>query len=221
MARKFFIFGKIMNRNKFSIYIKAIKRGNAMILKIKWFRKSNLISCLFIVGFSTAMVSCITDDEEGAELERTEPVEDEPMAEAASAPGAGTEETKPVDAAPLSPQSPQVSPVATPPAPSSEQQAQSTLNSAGSHRRVMYVKQNGTSVRATADKAGKVIAKLNKGDHLLVNIEGEWARTDEGKFISIEDLSEKGIGRGVRQAPKWSGSQSKTSKKTKENKSQK
>jgi hypothetical protein len=71
-------------------------------------------------------------------------------------------------------------------------------------RRVMYVKVNGAVLRETADPKGKALGKLDKGDHILVTVEGDWARTDDGKYISAKVLSDKGIGRGKKDA-RWSG----------------
>jgi hypothetical protein len=70
-------------------------------------------------------------------------------------------------------------------------------------RRVMYVKANKTALRASADKNAKAVGTLNRGDHILVNIEGEWARTDDGKYISMSQLSDKGIGRKAAKKAKW------------------
>ncbi|MCX6124074.1 MAG: hypothetical protein NTV34_04905 [Proteobacteria bacterium] len=38
-----------------------------------------------------------------------------------------------------------------------------------------------------------MVGRLNKGDHVLVDIAGEWARTSEGHFVSMNSLIEKGI----------------------------
>lgn len=75
-------------------------------------------------------------------------------------------------------------------------------------RRVMYVKFDGVAMREAADGKSKIVGKLNKGDHLLVNIEGDWSRTDDGKFVKTKSLSEKGIGRGKKDASWSAGSSS-------------
>lgn len=83
--------------------------------------------------------------------------------------------------------------------------APSTVAPSGSAtRRVLYVKTNGTAVREKPENNARVLSKLDRGDHLLVNIEGEWARTDQGGYISMKALSEKGIGR-TRAAVRWRG----------------
>ena len=71
-------------------------------------------------------------------------------------------------------------------------------------RRVMYVKSSGTPVREKANSKAKILNKLNRGDHILVNIEGEWARLDQGGYIAMKGLSEKGIA-PVKGAVRWSG----------------
>ncbi len=77
-------------------------------------------------------------------------------------------------------------------------------STASSSRRVMYVKVDGAVLRDSPDASGQVASKLSKGDHMLVTIEGDWARTDSGKFISMKSLSEKGVGK-KKSKPRWSG----------------
>lgn len=85
-------------------------------------------------------------------------------------------------------------------APSESPSMQQPMNSS---RRVLYVKVGGAKI---FDKAGggSVVGKLKKGDHMLVNVEGDWARTDDEKFISMKNLSSKGVGR-AKPAAAWSG----------------
>lgn len=127
------------------------------------------------------------------------------------------EAEEPVDAAPQASTKPEAVPsssVALPGAAESSGSAQvSTVQSSApaapaammnSSRRVMYVKVDGAVLRDKADPKAKVIGKLDKGDHLLVSVEGDWAHTDDGKFISTKVLSDKGIGRKKNGAA-WSG----------------
>ena len=79
-----------------------------------------------------------------------------------------------------------------------------------STRRVLYVKAGGAKVYDKAAK-GAVVGKLSKGNHLLVTVEGDWARTDDGRFIPMSSLSMKGVGRLKSQA-NWSGGSKKSHK---------
>jgi hypothetical protein len=71
-------------------------------------------------------------------------------------------------------------------------------------RRVMYVKFDGVAMREKPDSKSKKIGKLNRGDHVLVSIEGDWACTEAGKYIALKGLSERGVGPGKKEAT-WSG----------------
>ncbi len=70
-------------------------------------------------------------------------------------------------------------------------------------RRVLYVKSSGTAVREKPEANARILSKLDKGDHLLVDIQGDWARTEQGGYIAMKALSEKGIGRS-KSAVRWS-----------------
>ena len=132
----------------------------------------------------TGLTACTSSNEDDATLEMKEPVD--------AAPAESTvPEAKPSSSVAV-PQSPAA--VAAPvPGP--------LMNTS---RRVMYVKVGGAVLRENAEPKAKVVGKLEKGDHLLVTVEGDWARTDDGKFVSTKVLSEKGIGRGKKDAA-WSG----------------
>lgn len=94
-------------------------------------------------------------------------------------------------------------PAASAPAPVQQEQITTPLDgpapttppafSGSATRRVLYVKANGTPVREKANSKATVLSKLKRGDHLLVNIEGDWARLDQGGYIAMKALSEKGI----------------------------
>jgi hypothetical protein len=146
--------------------------------------------------------SCASKNENDESLEATEPTEAAPQAaidSAAKQPeasgAAATSSTPSGDLLSSDPTS--ASAAATPGANAS------TATMPASGRRVMYVKVSGAALRETPDPKGKVAAILDKGDHMLVTIEGEWARTDDGKFVSMKVLSDKGVGRGKKDAT-WS-----------------
>ena len=132
----------------------------------------------------TGLTACTSSNEDDATLEMKEPVD--------AAPAESTvPEAKPSSSVAV-PQGPAA--VAAPvPGP--------LMNTS---RRVMYVKVDGAVLRENAEPKAKVVGKLEKGDHLLVTVEGDWARTDDGKFVSTKVLSDKGIGRGKKDAA-WSG----------------
>jgi len=140
-----------------------------------------------------ALNACSSGNEDDATLEMKEPVE--AVAVESAAPEANPSSSVAIPAAAAETSSaPGTAPVAMP-------SAGSAMNTS---RRVMYVKVDGAVVREKAEPKAKVVGKLEKGDHLLVTLEGDWARTDDGKFISAKVLSEKGIGRDKKDAT-WSG----------------
>ena len=156
-------------------------------------KKQILILGAFAISGLTA---CSSGKEDDSSLEMKEPVEAAPAASATADAAAASsvvvakEETAVATPAPAA----KVAPV-----PSSG--AGQVMNTS---RRVMYVKVNGAVMRERAEPKAKVVGKLEKGDHLLVSIEGDWAKTDDGKFISVKVLSEKGVGR-VKKGATWSG----------------
>jgi hypothetical protein len=107
------------------------------------------------------------------------------------------------------------SPTAQPPSP-----APSSSAAMSGGNRVMYVKVNGAVMRETPDPKGQSAGVLEKGDHFLVTVEGDWARTDTGKYISLKVLSEKGIARDKKKAH-WSGGHPSAPKKVKAKKEKK
>ena len=159
---------------------------------MRFFRKSKFLAVVTLTVFYVA--SCSTKSEDDASLEEKEPVE--ASAEKVPADSSGS------PSAPAAPEAKPAESVAAPAA--SGASVESSASMASSARRVMYVKSNGVAMREKAEPKAKVVGKLGKGDHILVTIEGEWARTDDGKFISMKSLSEKGIGR-VKKDASWSG----------------
>ena len=138
--------------------------------------------------------------------------QEEAAAEEPVAADAASDVTPDAPDAPVAPDAPASSSAATPadagvpsaPAESLKPAADSTAPMMmNTSRRVMYVKANGTAVREKAEPKAAVVRKLDRGDHILVTIEGDWARTDDGKYIAVKSLSEKGIGRGKKDAS-WS-----------------
>jgi len=65
---------------------------------------------------------------------------------------------------------------------------------------VRYVIKGGTPVFDAP--AGRQIRSLGQGDHILVAVEGEWARVHDGTFVRAADLSEKAVPR-PRSRAKW------------------
>jgi hypothetical protein len=154
-------------------------------------RKS--FSYAFAIGFAVTplmMPGCASKSENDDSMEAGEPVD------AAAAPDAKAPEAP----------TPPSSSIAVPSDPAGQPAvaAPSAAPLMKTGRRVMYVKVNGAVLRETADPKGKAVGKLDKGDHILVTVEGDWARTDDGKFISAKVLSDKGIGRGKKDA-QWTG----------------
>lgn len=149
----------------------------------------------FVATLAVAGLHSCSSDQEETNLESPEPVTAE-------------ESSKPEPAAPVAAESTPSSsaPESSVPAEASAGQAApapAAVYQDATGRRVLYVKSNGAVLRERADAKSKVLGKLQKGDHFLVTIEGEWARTDDGKFISMQSLSDKGIGRSKKKST-WS-----------------
>ena len=168
--------------------------------------KLNFSFFLFVgaaIGLSH-ISSCASKNQNDESLEATEPTEaasqatDDTAAKQPETSGAAEAPAAPAPAGDLIPSAPASTSTATPPS--------TTGYGAGvsaSGRRVMYVKVSGAALRETPDPKGKVAGILEKGDHMLVTIQGDWARTDDGKYISMKVLSDKGVGRGKKDAT-WS-----------------
>ena len=89
---------------------------------------------------------------------------------------------------------------ATPQSPTPVPQSQGTsVDTTGAT--VWYVKSSATGVYDAP--GGKQVASLRKGDHILVVVDGEWAKVHDGTWIRAKDLSQKPIGRTRPKAAKW------------------
>jgi hypothetical protein len=66
---------------------------------------------------------------------------------------------------------------------------------------VKYVKSKSVKVYSQADASSSVVRTLWKGDHMLVTVEGSWARLSSGGYVELGGLSDRGVGR-----PRSSGS---------------
>lgn len=150
---------------------------------------------------SYLLVSCFSSSEDDAALEAQEPTQAEPQKDMAA-----TEDSGAADAtiAPEAAVAPEAKPAESIAIHSASPASADPAHAANVLRRVMYVKANGAVMREKPDAKSKVVRRLTKGDHFLVNIDGEWAKTDDGKYISMKSLSEKGIGRAKRGAA-WTG----------------
>jgi hypothetical protein len=163
-----------------------------------------------LVAVFLAATSCTsTDSQDDQSMEMEEPVE----ASAAGAEGdepqvAAPEEAKPtvqsdsavssaVDpmSAPASVPASSVAPVTTP--------AANMVSSPRNDARVMYVKSDGVAMRESPDPKSKIVGKLKRGDHRLVTVDGDWARTEDGKFIALTGLTQRGVSR-LKKDVKWS-----------------
>jgi hypothetical protein len=158
-------------------------------------RMNHAIFVSVVIGLGQ-ISSCASKNENDESMEATEPTDAEPQ----TAPEAGADASK-------QPGATGTAPVAGTPSgdliPSDAAATTPTPTPSASGRRVMYVKVSGAALRETPDPKGKVAGILEKGDHMLVTIEGDWARTDDGKFVSMKVLSDKGVGRGKKDAA-WS-----------------
>ena len=148
------------------------------------------LSYAMIFGAAICLASldgCASKTENDDSLESSEPVDAAPQAAASTDTSSSDAAAAPTELAPS----------AAPASTASQAGASST------GRRVMYVKVSGAALRERPEPKARVLGTLEKGDHMLVTIEGDWARTDDGKFVSVKVLSEKGIGRGKKDAA-WS-----------------
>jgi len=67
-------------------------------------------------------------------------------------------------------------------------------------RIVRYVSAKSATLRDQPSSKGKKVGTATRGDHFLVTIQGQWAQTDDGKFIETKFLSEQPIGKKKRGA---------------------
>lgn len=67
---------------------------------------------------------------------------------------------------------------------------------------VQYVSAKVAPVYEKPDRSSQKVATLTRGDHILVVVEGEWAHTDDGRYIEAKHLSTKAIGK-KKQPSRW------------------
>lgn len=175
-----------------------------------WMRK------ILFLGLFAVALSCSSKEEEpqepvteeGTDEAAEAPVEGSEAADAEAAEGnAATEETvaeeaPAVDAASTETAesapaqeasvSPEASATAAPVAEAAPAPVAEAAVADGSQL-VMYVKRSGTSVYSQPN--GSATFQLEKGDHVLITVEGQWARTPSGQFIKLSQLSQKSVGR--------------------------
>jgi len=163
------------------------------------------------LSLALAFNGCSSSGEDDASLEVTEPVEATPQdsAETTAQPSA------PVDSPAQAQAEAQASSAPTLPAQPEAQSSGTVMNTS---KRVLYVKVDTAVLREQADAKAKVVGKANRGDHFLVSIEGDWAKTEDGKYISMKVLSERGIGRQKKSAD-WGESKPEQPKKKRAQKS--
>lgn len=152
------------------------------------------VAVSFALALNFGLSGCSSSGEDDASLEVTEPVEatpQEPAEATAQAPAPSNVAAEAATAAPVQPETPPSSAAAAPNQP--ELQGSGTMMNTS--RRVLYVKVDTAVLREQADTKAKIVGKANRGDHFLVSIEGDWAKTEDGKYISMKVLSERGVGR--------------------------
>ncbi|MEI6833247.1 MAG: hypothetical protein WCL28_04575 [bacterium] len=175
---------------------------------------SRLVNSL-VAGLALALAlafnGCSSSGEDDASLEVTEPVEAAPQdsAETTAQPPAPADAPAPAQAEAQASSAPAV------PAQPEAQSAGTVMNTS---KRVLYVKVDTAVLREQADAKAKVVGKANRGDHFFVSVEGDWAKTEYGKYISMKVLSERGIGRQKKSAD-WGESQPEQPKKKRAKKS--
>ena len=150
---------------------------------------------LALVLASAHLASCSSGkDEDDTSLEATDPGDGDAEKAPDAKSDAKADAKSDAKAAPSAPAAEPAAPQLSDPASAAIPVPASPSSAASGSRRVMYVKSNGTALHDQADAKSKVVGKLHRGDHILVTIEGDWAHTDDGKFIQLKSLSEKGIG---------------------------
>ncbi len=167
------------------------------------------------LALALAFNGCTSSGEDDASLEVTEPVEAAPQDSAETTAQPPAQPPAPVDSpAPAQAEAQASSAPAVPAQP----EAQSSGTVMNTSKRVLYVKVDTAVLREQADAKAKVVGKANRGDHFLVSVEGDWAKTEDGKYISMKVLSERGIGRQKKSAD-WGESQPEQPKKKRAKKS--
>jgi len=177
------------------------------------FRRFLIRSLLSLFGFmAIGFFGCSSSSsQDDASMQATEPVEAIPVEEKsasgespstadAAAPAPAPAGTAPAGTAPANEAA---SVPAIPPPTSAPAVAESGTSSGtmmNTSRRVLYVKVDSAVLREKPESKANVVGKASRGDHFLVTIEGDWAKTEDGKFIAMKVLSERGVGRGKKSA---------------------
>jgi len=69
-------------------------------------------------------------------------------------------------------------------------------------RVVRYVKTSGSAVHSGPSDSAPTVKTLEQGDHLLVTVEGTWARVGDGQFVATKHLSAKAVPR-MKKTNEW------------------
>lgn len=164
---------------------------------MKTMRMKSAVTCLLVVfGSASIMLSlqgCFGGDEEEQTLEATPEEGAAQVEEAPATPPVAVEPEPVVAQEEIQPAASEPAKIETPP----------PVAASTGQKVVMFVKSVNASIRAEPKDDAKVVGKLEKGDHILVFITGEWAQISDGKYVTVSDLSEKPIPR-ARKKSKWS-----------------
>lgn len=197
-----------------------MKKSVSFLSVSQLIRKMPTRQILFSVLFLSITIQGCSSTEDDASMESTDPVEAAPAdtapAEASSQEQPAAEQAPPTNEskAETPPPALETSPsaAATPTTEAAPEASGSLMNTS---RRVMYVKVDSAVLRGQPEAKAKVVGTASRGDHFLVSVEGDWAKTEDGRYISMKVLSEKGVGRAKKSAD-WGqsqGSQEKPKKK--------
>ncbi len=173
-------------------------------------RKMPIRQILFSVLFLSIAIQGCSSTEDDASMESTEPVEAAP-ADASSQAQPAADQAQPSEEAKAQAEAPPPA-LETPPAaastptPTKESAVEASGAPMNTSRRVMYVKVDSAVLREQPEAKSKVVGTASRGDHFLVSVEGDWAKTEDGRYISMKVLSEKGVGRSKKSAD-WGQSQ--------------
>lgn len=169
-------------------------------------RKMPIRQSLFSVLFLSLAIQGCSSTEDDASMESTEPVEAAP-AESSSQEQPAAEQAPPSNEAKAEAPPPALE---TPPAAAATPTKEASPSVSGSpmntSRRVMYVKVDSAVLREQPEAKSKVVGTASQGDHFLVSVDGDWAKTEDGRYISMKVLSEKGVGR-TKKSAEWGQSQ--------------
>lgn len=185
-----------------------MKKSTVLIKETQFIARSlsKMVSSV-LLAYMFTFSGCSSSGEDDASLEATEPVEATPQETKDATTQAAGEPTTPTDLptaeapspeapVPAEPTSPQSAPVVS----DKQTEAQGSGTMINTSKRVLYVKVEKAVLREQPTATSKVIGKATRGEHFLVTIEGDWAKTEDGKYISMKVLSERGVGRQKKSA---------------------